>query len=253
MHVLVVLAHPEPRSFNAQMKDVAVESFRAQGHGVEVSDLYAQGFDAAEGPAHYPSRADPEWFRAQVEQRHAGEHGTLAPAVVTEIERLERADVVLFQFPMWWFSMPAMLKGWLDRVLVYGEVYTSRVRYDVGRFKGRRAMLSVSTGAPEPTHAHNGRNADIEMLLWPMHYALYYVGFTLLPPFVATGIEGGVQYSGADAVAKRIEGHKRAFAERLRALDEARPLAFNGVADYDDEGRLKPGVEGHSPFIRAAR
>ena len=48
MHALIVLAHPEPRSFNAQMKDVAVETLEGQGHEVQVSDLYAMGFDPLE-------------------------------------------------------------------------------------------------------------------------------------------------------------------------------------------------------------
>ena len=64
--------------------------------------------------------------------------------------------------------MPAILKGWLDRALVYGDVYTSKKRYDHGRFRGRRAMLSLATGAFEESYTFNGRNADIDLLLWPI-------------------------------------------------------------------------------------
>ncbi len=70
MHTLVVHCHPEPRSFNAALKDVAAETLQRLGHTVEVSDLYAEGFDPAEGPAHYADSADPDFFSALAEQRH---------------------------------------------------------------------------------------------------------------------------------------------------------------------------------------
>ncbi len=251
MRALVVLAHPEPRSFNGQMKDVAVATLEDQGHGVEVSDLYAIGFDPLEGPRHYQDRKEPARFSAQTEQRHAWETGALSADVRAEIDKLERADLVLLQFPMWWFSMPAMLKGWLDRVLVYGGLYTGKMRYDKGYFVGRRAMVSVTTGGPEPTFAHNGRNGDVDLLLWPINFSLHYMGYTVLPPFVAFGVEGGLRYSDPDQVSDRLQGYKAALRARLEALERTEPLAFNGWADWDESGRLKPGVPGHSLFMRA--
>jgi NAD(P)H dehydrogenase (quinone) len=251
MHALIVLAHPEPRSFNGQMKDVAVETLTAQGHEVEVSDLYALGFDPLEGPRHYPERQEPERFSAQTEQRHAWETGTISADVRGQIEMLERADLVLFQFPMWWFSMPAMLKGWLDRVLVYGGLYTSKMRYDRGYFTGRRALLSVTTGGPEPTFAHNGRNGDIDLLLWPLNFSLHYMGYTVLPPYVAFGVEGGLRYSDPEQMVARLQGYKAALRTHLEGLEGTEPLAFNGWPDWDEDGRLKPGVAGHSYFMRA--
>jgi NAD(P)H dehydrogenase (quinone) len=250
MHVLIVLAHPEPKSFNAQLKDVAATTLSDQGHGVEVSDLYGDGFDPLEGPRHYTDRKDPDWFVAQDEQRHAWETGTAGADVRAEIDKLERADLVIFQYPIWWFSMPAMLKGWLDRVFLYG-LYTSRVRYDRGHFLGRRAMASVTTGAPEPTFAHNGRNGDIDLLLWPMNFTLHYMGFTVLPPFVAYAIESGLAYSDPAEVPARLDGCKNALRARLSALDATEPLRFNGWDDWDESGRLKPGVPGHSAFMRS--
>jgi len=132
MRALIVLAHPEPASFNGAMKDVAVATLSGLGHGVELSDLYALSFDPVEGPERDRVRRDADRFTAQTEQRHAWETGTLSPDVAAEIDKLERADLVIFQYPMWWYGMPAILKGWLDRVLVYGGLYTSTMRYDAG-------------------------------------------------------------------------------------------------------------------------
>ena len=235
------------------MKDVAVATLTGLGHGVEVSDLYALAFDPVEGPDRYAARYDPGSFTAQTEQRHAWETGTLSPDVAAEIDKLERADLVIFQYPMWWYAMPAMLKGWLDRVLVYGGLYTSATRYDAGHFAGRRAMLSVTTGGTEATFAHNGRNADIELLLWPTNFTLHYMGYDVLPPFVAFGVEGGIQYSEPGEMPERLEGYRAALAQRLEELDATEPMRFNGWDDWDETGRLKPGRAGYSPFMRAER
>ena len=251
MHSLIVLAHPEPRSFNGHLRDVAAATLGALGHAVEHSDLCAMSFDPVEGPRHYRSRGLPERFDAQTEQRHAAERRLLPADVQGEIAKLERARFLLLQFPMWWFSVPAVLKGWFDRVLVYGGLYSSTMRYDKGYFRGRRAMLSVTTGGPEPTFAHNGRNGDIELLLWPTHMTLSYMGYTVLPPFVAYEVGGGIQYSEADEGTRRNQAYARALEARLRPLDLVEPLKFNGWVDWDERGRLRPGVPGHSPFMRA--
>lgn len=249
---VVVVAHPEPRSFNAHLADVAVRTLTARGYAVETSDLYATGFDPLESPEHYGARQDPACFRPQTEQRHAADAGCAPADVQAEIDKLDRADLLVIQYPMWWYQPPAILKGWLDRVLTYGGVYTSSVRYDRGRYRGRRALLSVTTGGPEETFAYNGRNADIDLLMWPMCFSLYYVGYDVLPPFVAFGVESGVRYSDDDAVQARLAGHEAALAVRLETIDAAEPMPFSGWEDWDEHGRLRAGAPGHSPFMRAA-
>lgn len=80
------------------------------------------GFDPCERAEHYAGRQQPDRFDVQAEQRHASEHGAIPDAVAAEIERLDRADLLILQYPMWWHLPPAMLKGWLDRVLIYGNL-----------------------------------------------------------------------------------------------------------------------------------
>jgi NAD(P)H dehydrogenase (quinone) len=250
-HALIVLAHPEPRSFNAQLANLAAERLAGRGYAVELSDLCAQGFDPLEGPRHYSTRRDEHWFRPQDEQRHAANVGAVPVDVQAEIDKLDRADVLLLQYPMWWYQPPAILKGWLDRVFTYGGVYTSRARYDRGRYRGRRALLSVTTGAPEETFAYNGRNGDIDLLLWPMCFTLHYVGYSVLPPFVSFGVEAGLSYSGPQAVLQRLARQRRRLCMSLDELESTEPMRFNGWEDWDETGRLRAAVKGHSPFMRA--
>jgi len=252
MHALIVHCHPEGRSFNAALKNVAVETLQRLGHTVEVSDLYAEGFDPAEGPAHYADREDPDFFAALAEQRHASKVCALPHDVRREIDRLERAELVVFQFPLWWHAQPAMLKGWLDRVFVSGGLYRSKMRYDRGYFRGRRAICSVTTGAPAVSMAHNGRGGDINLLLWPMHYSLYYMGYSVLPPFLAFGVQGhGFAYQEEHEFKDQLERYKADWAARMETLETATPIQFPGWDDWDDQGVLKPGVEGYDYFIRA--
>lgn len=242
MHVLIVFCHPEPRSFNGALKDVAVETLQRQGHSVEVSDLYAEGFDPVEGSAHYTERAEPDIFFPLTEQRHAFEGAALPRDVQREIERLERADLVILQFPLWWHAQPAMLKGWFDRVFVYGGLYSGRMRYDRGRFPEKRVLLSVTTGAPAPTFTRHGRSGHIVALLWPIHYSLYYLGVSVLPPQVTYGVQGGgLSYEAEAAFRQRLEEEKVAWAQRLERLDEEAPIPFAGWDDWDEQGMLKAG------------
>jgi len=252
---LIVLAHPEPRSFNAQLAATATDALEAIGYEVVCSDLYGQGFDPVEAPRHYTSRSDENWFRPQTEQRYASDTQTLPPDVESEIKRLRSADLVIFQYPLWWYGPPAMLKGWFDRVFVYGELYRSKIRYDTGVFRGKRALLSVTAGAPAATYELNGRNGDMDIVLWPVHFTLHYVGFSVLPPFVTFSVQGGISYTEESEMLAELEKSKAQFRDYLTRITDAKsvePIRFNGWDDWDTEGRLRPGAEGHSPFVRKA-
>ena len=88
MNALLVYAHPEPRSFNAAMRDVAVETLVSAGHAVELSDLYATRFDAAGGPDDFMVREDGERFSYQREQRRAAAARTFVAPLQREMDVL---------------------------------------------------------------------------------------------------------------------------------------------------------------------
>ncbi|RYE81878.1 MAG: flavodoxin family protein, partial [Hyphomicrobiales bacterium] len=123
MKVLLVFAHPERRSLNGALRDVAVAELAAQGHEVRVSDLYAEGWKSEVDRADFPSWPDGERFAAGAASKQAFGEGTLTADVRAEIEKLLWADTLILQFPLWWYTMPAILKGWVDRVFAYGFAY----------------------------------------------------------------------------------------------------------------------------------
>jgi NAD(P)H dehydrogenase (quinone) len=250
MHVLIVLAHPERKSFNGQLVDRAIATLAAAGHTVELSDLYAMDFDPREHPRHYTSRACLDRFDVQLEQRAAAENRSFASDVAAELDKVWRADLLVLQYPLWWYQPPAMMKGWIDRVLAYGETYTSRLRYDCGKLKGKRAMVSVTLGGPAATYAHNGRNGDIELLLWPTQMTMHYVGMTVLQPFAPADVFGDAIDPDVQAV---LGEHLDAFERHLSDIDSLPVVPFNGWSDWNDKGQLLPSAQDHSLFMRQLR
>jgi NAD(P)H dehydrogenase (quinone) len=250
MHAHFVLAHPERQSFNAHLVRSGSAALEAEGWTTSVSDLYAMRFDPCERPVHYLDRANPDRFDAQAEQRHASDAGTLPSAVTDELALMDRADLLVLQYPMWWHLPPAMLKGWFDRVLAYGAVYASKKRFERGRFVGKRAMLSVTVGTSRSTYEHDGRSGDIDLMLWPVNFTLAYVGYEVLSPYVAYGVEAGLRYSDAAAVEERLRTIVADFCATLPTLDQRATVLFNRMEEWGPDGRIAPDAPIHSPFIR---
>ena len=240
MNVLIVFAHPEPASFSAALKNEAVAALSQAGHAVTVSDLYAMGWNPALGPREFAhDRANPDFLDLSREQEHAFANHSHAGDVRTEQAKVAAADLVLFHFPVWWFGMPAILKGWVDRVFSRGFAYSAGRKYERGHFKGKRAMLCITTGTASTLYEPDGIDGDLLHVLWPIHNGmLAYTGFTVLPPCVAW-MPGRV-----DAAARA--GYLAAYRDRLASLDTLEPLFFHPWDDYDDSQRLKPGVVARS-------
>jgi len=250
MHAHVVLAHPESKSYNAHLAQVARDSLEAIGWTTSVSDLYAQDFDPCERAGHFNSPMDRARFDVQGEQMHASDSGNVPSDIQQEIDKLDSADLVIFQYPMWWHLPPAMLKGWFDRVFIYGEVYASQKRFEKGRYVGRRAMVSVTVGTSEETYAFNGRSGDINLMLWPVHFTIAYVGYSVLEPFVAYGVEAGLKYSDQATIDDRLARVDRSYAAALQKLDKRPTLPFNKMAEWGEDGRIMTDAPLYSPFIR---
>lgn len=236
MNVLIVFAHNEPRSFNAAMKDEAVRVLEGEGHRVQVSDLYAMHFNPVASAADFSSRVNPDYLVYALEQRHAFNAGTLAPDIAAELDKVKWADLIIFNFPIYWYGMPAILKGWVDRVFVSGFCYGGRRIYDQGGLKGKQAMLAVSLGGQAHMFGPDGIHGELEVLLQPiLRGMLGYVGCTVLPPYVAWHVPYVSDAERADI----LDGYRR----HLLSLDARPPLRFPSLADYDQNLRPKATVD----------
>ncbi len=240
MNVLIVSAHPEPRSFNASLCSVATDSLAQAGHTVVVSDLYAQGFSAAAGADDFTDRANVDFLNLGAEQEHAATRKSFAAEIQREIDRLFAADLLILQFPLWWYSVPAIMKGWIDRVFAYGVTYDFGRTWDRGIMQGKRAMLAFTTGAPATTFDPDGRNGDLERVMWPLHAGvLALCGFEVLQPFVGWA-PAWTDDAGRQPILDR-------YAERLRTVENDEPMFFHQLEDYDEQSHLKAGIEPGTP------
>ncbi|WP_313051074.1 NAD(P)H-dependent oxidoreductase [Stenotrophomonas cyclobalanopsidis] len=246
MNVLLVYAHPEPTSLNGTLKDFTVQRLQAAGHTVQVSDLYAMRWKAPIDGDDHPERDPQRPFHASLDSREAYANGRQSEDIAAEQDKLRWADTVILQFPLWWFSMPAILKGWVDRVYAYGFAYgvgehSDRHwgdRYGEGAMAGKRAMLVVTTGGWESHYAARGINGPIDDLLFPIqHGILFYPGFDVLPPHVIYRSSK----VGEQNVADVLEG----LGRRLDGLasDAVIPYRRQNAGDYLIPSlELRPGL-----------
>jgi len=233
MRVFIVHAHHEPKSFNGAMTQAAVEALTAAGHEVVVSDLYAMGFDPVSDRRNFTEIADPERLRQQVEESHASAHGGYAADLQAEMGKLAWCDVLIFQFPLWWFGLPAILKGWVDRVFAVGMAYGGGRWHDTGTMSGKRAMCALTIGGPAGAYSPEGMNGPLEDMLRPIHHGILgFVGFTVIEPFA-------VHAPARIGEAERAE-HLARYRARVLELQAAPILPRMRSADYGSDLIRKP-------------
>ncbi len=186
MRYLIVSAHPEPQSFNHSLVRAATTFLEAQGHEVKHSDLYAMQWQPVSDRRNFSSVHNPDYYKQQLEELHATEHDTFSADIATEMDKLFWYDTLILQFPLWWFGMPAIMKGWVDKVFAMGKIYSSAKWFETGSFVGKKAMVSITTGGPQRNYSEGGRHPSVEKLLLPIHHGiLEFNGFTVADPFVS--------------------------------------------------------------------
>lgn len=261
MKYFIVYAHPEPRSLSGHFKDRAVQALKAAGHDVIVSDLYAMKWKAVADADDFPERHTDEPLRYVRASREAYTSGTQTNDVVAEQEKLLWADAVVLQFPLWWYGMPAILKGWIDRVYACGFAYGVGphggtqwgVRFGEGALQGRRAMVAVNIGGRMSHYGPRGVCGAIDDILWPIqHGVLFYPGMVVAPP--------AIFYQVAQANEPAIADMADTYIRQLLDIFAVEPIPFrtqNG-GDYDgmqvlkaelDNGRHGHGLHQRDPIF----
>ncbi len=236
MNILLVLAHPEAASLNGSLHRFMLEHLTAIGHSVQVSDLYAMRWKPALDADDFPARDTAARFDPVLDSLRAFETGTQTADIAGEQKKLLWADAVILQFPLWWYSMPAILKGWVERIYAYGFAYGLGEhsdthwgdRFGEGAMAGKRAMLVVTTGGWASHYAPRGINGSMDDLLFPIqHGILYYPGFDVMPPYVVHRTN-----KIDDAAYARTTGE---LGQQLDTLFTAEPIPFRpqNAGDYE--------------------
>ncbi len=231
MKVLIVHAHHEARSFSSALCVQAKNTLLELGHQVVVSDLYAQAFDPVSDRRNFTSCADANFLKQQAEEAYASQQNGFSAELEAEIAKLEACDLLVFNFPLWWFGMPAILKGWVDRVFAAGRIYGGPKLYEGGLGGARKkAMVMLTTGGGPEGYSGYGVNPSLEQILKPIEHGIFWFnGFLPLAPFVAwSPARSGQEQRQADLL--RLDS-------RLRSLDQELPRQLPLKSDFGPSGQ----------------
>ncbi len=133
MNVLVVYSHPNPKSFNHALLETVQAGLKEAGHAVKVRDLYAEPFKSVLDAADFT--------------RILG--GSTPEDIAKEQALVAWAEGLVFIYPVWWFGLPAALKGWIDRVFLQGFAFAFTPAGVQGLLKHKKALVLNTTGGPE--------------------------------------------------------------------------------------------------------
>jgi NAD(P)H dehydrogenase (quinone) len=204
MKAHIVFAHPGVQSFNSKMRNTAVQTLEQFGWSVSISDLFQMKFKASADEYDFTELSNTGYFDLQSEQQVAAQKQTFAADIQREQQMLSDADLVIFQFPLWWYCMPEVLKGYIDRVFTMGWAYGGNQA-----LAGKQVLVSMTTGAPDFawTEDKRGTIKDIFKHLFIGTFGL--CGMQSLEPFIVYG-------------AKRIsEQEKEVTLEKYRHMLQA--------------------------------
>ena len=217
MNVFMVLAHPEIQSFNGALFNESIRQLESIGATVSSTDLYNSKFSPLSDRSNFSTCFDSDYLKLQLEEIHATSNNGFHDDIEKEMAKMEVCDLMIWQFPLWWFSVPAILKGWVDRVFAMGRIYDHDHLFANGKLKGKKAMLSLTVGGDESIYMKDGFLGDINAILRPIHRGiLEFVGFDILKPHI---IYAPVRMSPQE----RADELKR-YCERLINIEKEKPI-----------------------------
>lgn len=149
MNHLIVYAHPNPASFNNAILKTAVNTLQSKGHEVVVRDLYALNFKSV------LSSEDFVTFRS----------GNVPADIKTEQQFITQADVIIFIYPVWWAGLPAIIKGYVDRVFSHGFAYGSDENGIVKLLTGKKGFIINTHGQSKDYYNENGMTKSIAQII----------------------------------------------------------------------------------------
>jgi NAD(P)H dehydrogenase (quinone) len=147
MKHLIVYAHPNPESLNHAILDTTVNTLKKNGHEVVVRDLYRLDFEPVLKP----------------EDTEAMKAGKIPNDIKVEQEFISEADVITFIYPIWWTGLPAILKGYVDRVFAYGFAYASGEEGIIKLLKGKKGLIINTHGTPNEVYDSIGMTAGLKV------------------------------------------------------------------------------------------
>ncbi len=228
--VHVVYCHPEPRSFVAAMRDTVCRALGESDWHVTQSDLHANQFNPVASAADFAERERPDHLVYSLEQRHGWGNKSIAKDIAAEVEKVVDAELLVLVFPLFWYSMPAQLKGWIDRVFLSGVFFGGRRVYDRAGMVGKRAMVVTSLGGRNHMFGSGALHGELNgMLRHLLQGTLGYVGFDVYEPFYAYHVPY-VDDQARGAILEQLD-------REIRAIERRPVLPMPSLDKFDEQFR----------------
>ncbi len=177
MKVHLVVAHPEQGSFNFALHKTAVEVLENESFKLKISDLYKQNFNPVAGKSDTTNFPVDDLFQLAKAQRLALSNNSFENSISQEQQKLASSELLIFQFPLWWWSFPSILKGWIDRVLSSGFAYGNDATLEP-----KKIMYSITTGGANSKEELEYYQSKIDGLYQDI---FGFIGWEILPAFIA--------------------------------------------------------------------
>ncbi len=148
MKALVVYAHPNDKSFNHAIKDEIILMLKEKNAEIRINDLYKEKFNPVLAPSDFEKLAK----------------GTASDDVLKYQTDVKWSEIIIFIYPIWWASMPAILKGYIDRVFSHGFAYKSGKNGVEGQLSDKKVFVINTTGSPFSLYSETGMHDAIKKL-----------------------------------------------------------------------------------------
>lgn len=220
MNILIVTAHDDPKSFVAALHNSSLGVLERAGHKVEITELYAQAFNPIASVVDFKTSSVSHANYMFEQQRTMNTGGGFSPDIKGEMDKITNAELIIFHFPLWWGGMPAVLKGWFDRVFAMGFAWSAENRYSEGLLRGRKALVTVTTGDPMSYYSLEGMHkASVEQHLYGLlHGTLAFCGLDVHKPCIISNTTA--------ASREELEAGITHYREFLSSIDTNRTYIY---------------------------
>lgn len=217
----VIFAHPNIKSYCGAFRDLTIKKLTEKNYAILQSDLYQMKFNPVLHLGDVNIQKPSPDIHLTDELKKSYEKHKLDPDVETELEKVFAANYLFFIAPMWYGSFPAILKGWLERVLVRGAVSDLPDNiFKGGYLRGKKCIIVTTTGHPTEYYSHNGPKAGgqtIQENYWHIiEQGFAFCGMETLPIFASYGLDNLSEKQGKEYLAQ--------YEKMLDNLESIQPI-----------------------------
>ncbi len=233
----MIVAHPENNSFNSSIANAQKNVLIENGYKVRFSNLYKDNFNPLLTRKDFKGLETFDLVQFPKAQNDSHINNKVNDEVLNEQKNLLWADILILQFPMWLYGMPAILKGWCEKVLSEGFAHkpSDNIWFEKGKMSNKKLLLSITTNGKRESFSSRGRHGSMDIILWPILNSFWFSGFKILEPLIAYNV---VKCSNLERQKFILKAETTVLNIKNRNL-----LEVHSLDDYNKDGTLKNNIK----------